>query len=223
MLMQTAPILFLCFQLYYMHVGLWQVNIMRCNNKDYVCLWQRPLLTCVLLLLVRIRTAFSPQWVTLTVCFRIITTHSHTPQTPTKSIWMLCVFLISLFVPSNISLIVWCCISCLTQHAHTHTHYITSFLVILMPFSWIKTNSGILSSHHSQVYSTGGVKSITGSVHMSMGTGSRQVLLHIHGNDGYTCTKTSEYWRETAVMWKIISHYDHLNNLNSRNQIMIRF
>lgn len=158
MLMQAAAVLSLVWMLF-QHVGLWQVNIMRCNNKASVSPWQRPSLTPVPVLLVQspLNCFFIPASDIYCVCVRIITTHSHTPLPRTKPIRLLCVFLISLFILSNISLI-----SCLIQHTHTHIHYITSFLTISMPPSWI--NGGIASSHRSQVYSTGGVESMTGPV-----------------------------------------------------------
>lgn len=146
----AAAVLSLVWTLF-QHVGLWQVNIMRCNNKASVTAAITN--ACA-------RAAGSPlNWLIIPVtdiyyvCVRIITTHIHTHTHQTHPA-ALCFPNLPLHPLQHF------CHSVM-QHqlfhtTHTHTNYITSFLTILMPSSWIKTNSDIASSSRSQVYSTGG-------------------------------------------------------------------
>lgn len=132
---------------------------MRCNNKGSVTAAIAN--ACARAAASPLNWLFIPVTDIYYVCVRIIATHSHThthqahptalcfPNLPLHPLQQFCHSVIQ---------------HQLFNTTHTHTNYITSFLTILMPSSWIKTNSDIASSPRSQVYSTGGVKSVTGPV-----------------------------------------------------------
>lgn len=78
---------------------------------------------------------------------------------------------------------------CKYQHTRMQTHYVTSFPIALVPFSWIKPQSGVLSSHPQVLFFLPWRKHHRDCFrdHESPITGSNRVIA-IVGSDAFTCT-----------------------------------